>query len=357
MSETSKPGKSVLPWVLLASMVAAAVAVALCYYSWIILPVQLSAASSQHLAAQIVGLSDIRIPHHLSPEFTDANGTLVADPPTDPAKLVDPDTLIFSYIAEDQTAQTPDEFKSLTDRLADATGKKVAFNLDVTNTDDQLKALHDGKLHITVFSTGAVPIAVNAAGFVPVGMLAGDSGYTKYQMLIIVPASSLMNNIADLKGHELALTEPNSNSGYKAPIVLLQNECGLVFERDYNTRDTQSYENSIRGISKGQYEAAAVASDVLDRFVADGVIKKSDYRVIYTSSDFPRAAIGYVYNLNPDLAAKIKATLLSFDFKGTALETEFARYNVVRFAPVNYVNDWALVRLIDDTIAGPQEIK
>jgi phosphonate transport system substrate-binding protein len=305
----------------------------------------------------MVGLSDTPVVHHLAPEYTDADGDLIADLPKDPAQRIDPDTLVFSWIAEDQNEQTRDDFKDLTDRLANTTGRKVVYDLDVTNTQEQLKALKEGKLHITVFSTGAVPIAVNIAGFVPVGMLASEAGNAKHQMLIIVPAASDIMTAADLKGHELALTEPNSNSGYKAAIVLLRNEFGLIFEHDYRILETQSYDNSIAGIAKGQYDAAAVASDFLERAVAGGAIKKSDFRVIYTSPDFPSAAIGYAYNLKPELAATIKDTLLSFDFKGTSLEARFASSNESHFVPLNYFNDWAIVRMIDDTIAGPQEIK
>src|SRR5689334_11618703 len=31
--------------------------------------------------------------------FADADGDMVADPPKDPAKLIKPDTLVFSYVA------------------------------------------------------------------------------------------------------------------------------------------------------------------------------------------------------------------------------------------------------------------
>jgi phosphonate transport system substrate-binding protein len=357
MNILPRASRSVVYGSLLVLLVAAALGVSAYYYMTILRPVQANAASNEHMAAQIVGLSNIRIVHHLSADFTDSQGNLVADPPTDPSKLADPDTLVLSWIGEDNQTYSADDFKALSDHLAQATGKQVAFDADISSTDEQLKALRDGKLHITVFSTGAVPFAVNVAGFIPVGMLSGESGNSKYQMQIIVPASSDISAVSDLKGHELALTEPSSNAGYKAPIVLLQNEYGLVFERDYRTRATLSYDNSIRGIAKVQFDAAAVASDVLDRAVAAGTIKKTDYRVIYTSADFPRAAIGYAYNLKPDLAAKIKDALLSFDFKGTPLEARFAGQNIARFAPVDYRNDWEVVRLIDDTIAGPQVIK
>jgi phosphonate transport system substrate-binding protein len=202
-----------------------------------------------------------------------------------------------------------------------------------------------------------VPIAVNLAGFVPDGILAGDAGAGKHQMQLIVPASGDIKSPADLKEHELALTEPTSNSGYRAPIVLLKNEHGLLPERDYRIRNTQSYETSIAGIARRELQAAAVASDVLERAVAAGKIKKSDYRVVFTSPEFPSAAIGHAHNLKPELADRIRRTVLEFSFKTTTLEPRFASSNQTRFVPVNYKNDWAAVRLIDDALARPYRLK
>jgi phosphonate transport system substrate-binding protein len=357
VTQSARKERIIIYSAFLVLLVTGAITVSICYYMWTLRPVEDLLNSRQRTAAQMAGLSDIRISHHLDPQFTDENGSLVADPPKDPAKLADPDTLVFSWIGEDDYEFSPSDFKDLTDCLAKATGKHVVCDLSLTDTEDQLHALSNGKLHITVFSTGSVPKAVNTTGFIPVGMLAGSKGQEKYRMLIIVPTASPITDLDGLRGHELVLTSPSSNSGFKAPIVLLKNEHNLVYEKDYHIRFSQNFENSITGISNGQYEAAAVASDVLDRQVASNVIKKDSYRVIYTSADFPRAAIGYVYNLKPELAAKVKDALLTFDFKGTALEPRFTPFNVDHFAALNYFNDWALVRMIDDTIAGPQEIK
>ncbi len=101
----------------------------------------------------------------------------------------------------------------------------------------------------------------------------------------------------------------------------------------------------------------AVANDVLKREVAAGTIKPAQFRSIYKSENFPTAAIGYAYNLKPELAAKIRAAILDFDWKGTGLEKEFGASNQTRFVPVDYKNDWALVRRVDDSIGFPYQIK
>ena len=62
--------------------------------------------------------------------------------------------------------------------------------------------------------------------------------------------------------------------------------------------------------------------------------------------------LGYAYNLKPELAAKIKEAMMSFHTKGTPLETAFTDGGDGKLVPVNYKNDWALIRRIDQESAA-----
>ena len=103
--------------------------------------------------------------------------------------------------------------------------------------------------------------------------------------------------------------------------------------------------------------AAAIASDVLDRDLGSA-IKESQYRVIFKSADnYPRAGLGYVYNLKPELAAQIRKCLLEFPWKNTSVAKHFGPAGQTKFLPVNYKDDWAKVREIDDAVGWVYEIK
>jgi len=296
-----------------------------------------------------LGLTSSDDNERLADGFVDADADLVADPPTDPAKLIDPPKLVFCYIAQEDEDKYEQEWKPFCDYLSKVTGKPVEY-LALHSTEEQLKALADGKLQVTGLNTGAVPEAVNTCGFVPVCRVpTGDPAGTHIE--IIVPASSTITKPSDLKDHELTLTQPNSNSGYKAPVVLLKSEFQIEPEKDYKIRMSQEHDKSIEGIAKGEYQAAAVAADMLARAETNGVIRKDQYRSIFKSESFPSAAIGYAYNLKPELVAKIKQAILGFDLKGTALESDFGADSQTKFVPVNYKNDWALIRRIDEESA------
>jgi phosphonate transport system substrate-binding protein len=325
------------------------------YYKLVEMPLQARIAEDNNMLIHISGLQN-PVNNRLDAKYVDANGDLVADAPSDAAQLIDPPTLVFSYVPEEDPSEYKKAFADLMTHISKTTGKPVVY-FEATSTDDQLKALRDGKLHITTLNTGNVPVGVCAGGFVPVAGLGDANGSSKYEMEILVAADSPIKTVDDLRGHELTLTDPGSNSGYKAPLVLLKNDFGLLPGRDFGIRYSGGHAQSIRGLADGTYEAIAVANDVLKREISDGSIKPEKFRSIYKSESFPTAAIGYAYNLKPDLAAKIRGAILDFDWKGTSLEKEFASSNQTRFVPVDYKNDWSLIRSIDDNIGFAYQIK
>lgn len=291
----------------------------------------------------------------LSDKFTDANQDGLADTPTDPAKLIDPPTLTFSFVATDSPEMYRDVFKDFTAYLSKQVGRPVEYTM-FTSTDDELRALRDGKLQIAGLNTGNVPTAVNLAGFIPVASFAQADGNRFIHTSIIVPADSPIHSVGDLKGRVLALTVVGSNSGFNAPMVALKQDHGLVPGQDYQVVFSGGHEQSIRAIANKTYESAAVASDLLDRAVARGEIKPAQFRVIFESAGYPPAAFGYVYNLKPELAAKIKAAMLGFTFAGTGLEKEFAPAKQTKLAAIDYGKDFEPVRRIEDASGSRETI-
>jgi phosphonate transport system substrate-binding protein len=305
---------------------------------------------NNQLVYNMVGRPGETIGLKLGERFTDADGDLVADQPKDAKELVDPPTINFSYVATTDPEIFRERFKEFVAYLSKEVGRPVEYNL-YNSPEEELRALFDGKLHVAGINTGNIPSAVNQCGFVPFCGLASEQGVASYQMQIIVPADSPIEKIADLKGKELTLTEPGSNSGFKAPLVLLSKE-GLQPGRDYVIRYSGGHRESIDGIAKKTFRAAAVASDVMKRSLADDppLIKKEQFRVIYQSENFPTAGFGYVWNLNPELAEKVKKAFFSFQWKGTGVEKEFGASEQTKFVPISFKSDFAGVRQVDDAI-------
>ena len=284
----------------------------------------------------------------LDARYKDADGDLVADAPTDPKEWIDPATLVFAYTP----VEDPEVYRKVWDdflkHISVVTGKKVNF-FAVQSNAAQIEAMRAGRLHIAGFNTGSNPIAVNCAGFVPFAMMASKQDEFGYEMEIIVQADGPIRKIEDLKGRTVAFTDPNSNSGFKAPSAILAAQYGLLADRDFKSAFSGKHDNSIIGVANRDYDAAAIANAVMTRMVARKVVDGTKLRSIYKSETFPTTGYGTVYNLKPELAAKIREAFFSFKWEGTALlkEYQLSQPPQEKFIPISYQKHWAVVRDID----------
>ena len=286
--------------------------------------------------------------HALDSRYSDADNDMVADAPADPKLFVDPATLIFAYTP----VEDPEVYRKVWDdflaHLSKTTGKKVLF-FPVQSNAAQIEAMRAGRLHVAGFNTGSNPLAVNCAGFVPFAMMASKNNEFGYEMEIIVQAGGPIQKIEDLRGRTVAFTDPNSNSGFKAPSALLRAQYGLEAERDFKPAFSGKHDNSVIGVANKDYDAAAIANSVMVRMIERKVVDGAKLRSIYKSQTFPTTGYGHAYNLKPELAAKVHEAFFTFNWEGTALLKEFEKSNPPqqKFMPITYRQHWAVVRDID----------
>jgi phosphonate transport system substrate-binding protein len=279
----------------------------------------------------------------LDPRYCDENGDMVADPSTDSRTSLDPERLIFAYTPVEDPAQFRDVWAGFLTHLEKAVSRDVLF-FPVQSNAAQIEAMRAGRLHIAGFNTGSVPLAVNCAGFVPTSMMARSDGSFGYEMEILTHRESGIESILEIKGKTLAFTSPTSNSGFKAPSILLEEEFGLVPERDFQIAYSGRHDNSVLGVLQRDYDAAAVANMVIDQVLARGVGSRDDLRVLYRSETFPTTAYGVSNRLDTDLAKGIIEAFYTFDWEGSALDEEFEESS---FIPITYEEHWGVIRRID----------
>ncbi|WP_068413246.1 phosphate/phosphite/phosphonate ABC transporter substrate-binding protein [Labrenzia sp. OB1] len=274
--------------------------------------------------------------------YCDANGDLVADAPADPAKLSNPDTLVFAYTPVEDPAVYADIWAPFIEHLENVTGKDVQF-FAVQSNSAEVEAMRSGRLHIAGFSTGPTPFAVNLAGAVPFAIMGGDDGQFGYRLQVFTQADSDIKTPADLAGKRVAHTSPTSNSGNQAPRALFP-ALGVVPDEDYEVIYSGSHDQSMLGVVAGDYDAAPVASEVVERMADRGLYDTADVRLIWESDPFPTTSFNYAHDLDPALVEKVKEAFFSFDFKGNKLGEEFE--GVSKFIPITYKDQWAVIRQI-----------
>ncbi len=305
----------------------------------------LSAAALAALFAAAPALAEFR----LDGRFTDADGDLIADIPTDPSQLVDPPVLIFAYTPVEGPSVYADVWKGFLEHMEKVTGKPTQF-FPVQSNAAQIEAMRAGRLHVAGFNTGSNPLAVACAGFRPFAMMAAKDGRFGYEMEIITYPGSGIETVADIKGKKLAFTAETSNSGFKAPSALLKAEYGLEAGRDFEPVFSGKHDNSILGVANKDYPAAAIANSVKERMIARGAVTPEQFVVLYTSETFPTTGYGVAHNLKPELQEKIKEAFFSFPWEGSALLAEFSKSDPPneQFIPITFKDNWSVIRQIDE---------
>jgi len=320
------------------------------YFQWTN-PVPPPVDELQSLKTYIVSLAGTQ---KLADGYTDANGDMVADPP-EAAKCINPSEIGFSVVATEDPEKAQVQWEALTAALQKATGKPVKYLADLQTIDDQLAALKTGRLHVTAFNTGQVSPAVNTTGFVPLFCIADKDGKYAYEMEILVRPDSAVTRPEELKGKTIGLVSLSSNSGGKAPLVILKDKFGMLPGRDYRYAITGDHLRSVRDLVAGKYDAVCVANDMLARAVGAGVVKPEQVKSIFRSESFPPLCFGVTYNLNPELRQKIEETLATFSFqdesgKNNSVGELYKAQGKTKLARVDYARDWKLIREVDGSL-------
>jgi phosphonate transport system substrate-binding protein len=282
------------------------------------------------IAAISPAAADCKRTPDLDKRFCDEDGDLVADTPKDKGAWLDPETIIFSYTPVEDPSVYENVFAEFMDYLAKKTGKNVKW-YGAESYAAQVEAMRSGRLHVAGISTGPTVFGVNLAGYVPIAIMGKSDGRFGYRLQLITHKDSDIKQVKDLKGRKVAHVTPSST-----PDV------------DYKVSYSGKHDNSIMGVANKDYEAAPVASSVLDRMHNKGVVNKDNLRVIWQSKLFPTTSYGYVYNLHPDLQKKVKEAFLTFDWKGTGLEKEFGKKSD-QFIPITFKEHWSDIRTIQHT--------
>jgi phosphonate transport system substrate-binding protein len=136
------------------------------------------------------------------------------------------------------------------------------------------------------------------------------NGETVYYSVLVVPADSLAQSMADLQGKVFAFTDPISNTGRNYPTYLVQ-QLGSTPEQFFaRTFFTYSHDDALRAVASGLADGAAVDSLVYDFAILREPELAQQTRIIHRSPPFGIPPVVVRPGLRPQLKADLQSLLI-----------------------------------------------
>ena len=118
-------------------------------------------------------------------------------------------------------------------------------------------------------------------------------------------------------------------------------------KRDYEPVFSGKHDNSVLGVANKDYDAAAIANEVMFRMFERKVVDQGEDPDDLQVGHFPDDRLRHWLTISiRSLQEKIKEAFFTFPWEGSALKAEF-KSRRTSFVPITYQKDWSVIRKID----------
>jgi len=232
-----------------------------------------------------------------------------------------PEKITIVTMPDENNPEAGGKNKKFQEDMSKALGVKV----DVLEGADYavgIEAMKNKKLDVLMVSPMSYFQAKQRVEVEPL-VTTTSMGREAYRTLFITKKDNdKINSLEDLKGTNFAFVDPASSSGYLYPkyelVKKLKLEQSKLEEPNYFFKTVAysgKHDSSVMGVSKGDYEAAAVAAQVLDNMSDAKLINKDDFKIIDETQEIPNAAYIVRKELPDELKKKLKDFYLNYDDK------------------------------------------
>ena len=231
--------------------------------------------------------------------------------------------LIFATIPAENAAQVTERFADFGAYLSREIGIPVKLRV-VGDYAAVIEGQRAEQIHIAYYGPASYArarmIGVKTTPFV---IEVAKGGVKGYHSVFYVKANSPYKTIADLKGKNLGLVDPNSTSGNNVPRFAMNSMKINPEEHFGKVVYTGSHVNAVMALNQGTVDVAAnwwnneTDSELL-RMSDKGMVKKEDFRIIYKSEQIVNSPVAYLDSLPADLKKLIEQAFLNAHQKNRA---------------------------------------
>lgn len=197
--------------------------------------------------------------------------------------------------------------------VADGLSEKLNCPVEVTVVDSysaEVLAMRNGQMELGVFGPLGYVFASQEADAKPLASFGtADGVLSTYTAGIWVPADSDIRSIDDLRGKDLALSEPGSTSGDGLPRMALKN--AGIKEGDVNITYAGGHPEALLALANGKVNAAEINSQQLNTSVKEGAFDPTKFRQVWTSEPIPNDPITVSGSTSPEFQKAVAEALLN----------------------------------------------
>jgi phosphonate transport system substrate-binding protein len=229
-----------------------------------------------------------------------------------------PAELVFAVIPSENAEGVVNRYTPFTDYLTRELGVKVTLRV-ASDYAAVIEGQRAGNIHIAHYGPSAFARALAVGSPVEAfGQQINIDGTRGYYSVFYARKDSAIRTIADAKGKNLCLVDPNSASGNQVPRFALSKQGIDVDSYFAKTVYTGSHENAVIALQQGQCDLAAnwwnneVRSN-LKRMAEKGMAREDDFRIVFKSEQIPNSPVAYLAGLPNDLKGNIREAFLNIN--------------------------------------------
>lgn len=155
------------------------------------------------------------------------------------------------------------------------------FELKISQTyGEAMKFLQDGKTQIASLGDGAVVEAMVEHGAIPLVKPLNEQGAPWYRCVFVVPETSSIRTLKDLRRKRVALGFYHSTTGNLVARQLLH-DSGVRTRDLALVKNLNNHDAVIKGVMKGEFDAGAVKEVIARQYLHHGI------RIVAASATIP----------------------------------------------------------------------
>jgi phosphonate transport system substrate-binding protein len=249
--------------------------------------------------------------------------------------------LVFASIPAENAAQVTERFGDFTAYLSREIGVPVKLRV-VGDYAAVIEGQRAGQIQIAYYGPASYARArMIGVKITPFAIEVSKGGVKGYHSVFYVKADSPYKSLADLKGKNLGLVDPNSTSGNNVPRFVMD---GMNIKPDTHFGKvvyTGSHVNAVMALNQGTVDVAAnwwnnENDSELQRMVDKGMVKKDDFRMIFKSDQIVNSPVAYLDSLPPELKKLIEQAFLNAAQKDKAAFDKLSDGKLEPFQPVTH---------------------